>query len=246
VFLPQRARSPSEEDSVPQKRQSRRKAKPSDSDADYAANDSEDDDELADETEEATEMAASQSSPLARSDEEEDKEEEEEQQEEPEASPTLPKKAAKGAATGKAKAAPAAAPVAPISPLFAGPRKFSFRLFRPTDRSPKLLILKPSKTCLSSGSGTTSLLRPLNRLSSIKAPQRVRIVSPAGTTVSPPRSDVRTAARAAKMATWCARTGAPLLSYSCPLNDFVLSWLLRLPVRCLCPSSYLLLTFPLF
>jgi hypothetical protein len=114
---------------VPNKHQSRRKVKPTNSDADYAANkDSEDQDELADNTAKSENMADAHGSEGPAADEgEEDGEEqgneEDEEAAEEETSKAPPKKAAKGAAAGKAKVAPAAAPAPAVSPLFVGPRK---------------------------------------------------------------------------------------------------------------------------
>ncbi|KAJ7746525.1 hypothetical protein B0H14DRAFT_3514244 [Mycena olivaceomarginata] len=106
-----RARSPTDEESVSNKR-ARRKVKPTDSDADYVSNaDSEDQDELADDAEQSEDGADARGSPEGHDEQEE--EEGEAQQEEPEVRKPPPKKAAKG----KAKAAPAP----PVSPLFAGP-----------------------------------------------------------------------------------------------------------------------------
>jgi hypothetical protein len=126
----QRARSPSSEESVPNKRSSRRKVKPTDSDADYAANeDSEDQDELAEDAAKSENMADAHGSEGHAADEDEEEGEEEGNEEDEEAaeeepSKASPKKAAKGAAAGKAKAAPAVAPAPAVSPLFAGPREF--------------------------------------------------------------------------------------------------------------------------
>ncbi|KAJ7364487.1 hypothetical protein DFH08DRAFT_798824 [Mycena albidolilacea] len=112
IFL-QRPRSPSDEDSVPNKCRSRCKAKADDSDEDYTANaDSEDRDELADDAEETGEAEELQ---------EVSEDDEDEKREEQEACQSSPKKAVKGTAGGKAKAMPAATPAPPVSPLFAGP-----------------------------------------------------------------------------------------------------------------------------
>ncbi|KAJ7659468.1 hypothetical protein B0H14DRAFT_3540493 [Mycena olivaceomarginata] len=118
-----RPRSPSDDESVPKKRQSRRKAKPNDSDADYVANDDNSNhDELANDAEEPAEPEQAYEGSEAREDEEEEgADDEDEDEEEEEATQAPPKKAAKGAAGGKAQAAPATALAAPVSPLFAGP-----------------------------------------------------------------------------------------------------------------------------
>jgi hypothetical protein len=103
-FPLQRARSPSDEESLPKKRQSWRKAKPNDSDADYVAHDNnEDHNELANDAEEPAEPEQAHEGSEVREDEEEegaDKEDEEEEEEE--ATQASPKKAAKGAVGGKA------------------------------------------------------------------------------------------------------------------------------------------------
>jgi hypothetical protein len=120
----QHARSPSNEELVPNKHQAHHEVKPNDSDAD-----SEDQDELTDNAAKSENMADAHSSPEGRvADEDEEGDEEEGEEEDKEAaeeevSKTPPKKAAKGAAAGKAKAAPAAAPALSVSPLFAGPRE---------------------------------------------------------------------------------------------------------------------------
>jgi hypothetical protein len=162
--LLQRAHSPSYEESVSNKCQSRCKAKPTDSDADYTANeDSTDQDKLADDAEEAGVPGEAQAATEERGEEEEEDEAEEEEEE----CTASPKKAAKGAATGKAKAPPVAAPAAPVSPLFAGPRTFPFTLFLCRSNFPRFqpVIPQQSRRCRSSRSVTASLPRLPNRRS---------------------------------------------------------------------------------